>query len=230
MVERDTARAEPPLELSVRGAGDDVPPHEAGRDVVSAPAPRNRAMRVVGAIAALGVAFALGWGVGQAGQDARDPDGLPGLTNGNPVDTRQGTPAPPPAISLQATGERCAIQVDDTLWLGMELTNVGSDPLVLRTLRVNMPLGGLDDTRVVFGTCGELDALDARRDSQGNPEAVVDGGASMWVSGLFDVLEECPAPFPVQFLVTYTDLSGGGVAIAAGGFNDLGEIDYTGCT
>jgi hypothetical protein len=228
MVERDTGGAERPMELSVRGAGDEVPPREMG-DVVSASPPRNRGARIVGAIAALAVAFAVGWGVGQADRDeGGGSDNLPGLTNGNPVGTGR-TPAPPPAISLQATGERCAIQVDDTLWLGMELTNVGSDPVVLRALRVNMPLGGLDDARVVFGTCGELDALDARRDSEGNPEAVVDGSASIWVSGLFDVLEECPAPFPVQFLVTYTDLNGGGVAIAAGGFNDLGEIEYSGC-
>jgi hypothetical protein len=224
MVERGTSGPDGPVELSMSTARDGARPSDPGGEVMAAPAPRRRWVRVV---ALLAVGFVLGWGVGydQGTEDAPTSD------NAGPTGPA-GTTAPAAGggtAGLRATGERCAVQVGTQLWLGMELVNTGPGRLVLRRVRINLPLGGLDETEVLLGACGQLEALDAARDAGGDPEAEVDGSASAWVSGIFDVLEDCPAPYPVQFLVDYTDPTGDNYAVASGSFNDLGEVDYSGC-
>jgi len=45
----------------------------------------------------------------------------------------------------------------------------------------------------------------------------------------FDVLVPCPGPLPVLFSVTYAQA--GKVAVAnVGGFSDLGDVSFTGCS
>jgi hypothetical protein len=223
MVERGTTGQDRPFEPPAMTSRAGGRPIEPGGDVVSTEAsPRRRWARVAALLVA---GFVLGWGAGydQGSQDAPpDTAGPPG---------RAGTTAPVVggAAGLQATGERCALQIGTQLWLGMELVNTGPNRLVLRRVRINLPLGGLNETSILLGACGQLEALDAAEDAGGSPEAEVDPSASAWVSGIFDVLEDCPAPYPVQFLVDYTDPSGSNHAVASGSFSDLGDVEYSRC-
>jgi hypothetical protein len=226
MVERGTSGPDSPVELSMMASRGGVRPSEPGGDVMAAPpAPRRRWARV---IALLLAGFVLGWGVGY---DQGIEDAPAGNSAGPPGPAGTTAPAAGGGVAgLRATGERCAVQIGTQLWLGLELVNSGPGRIVLRRVRINLPLGGLEETSVLLGACGQLEALDAEQDAGGNPEAEVDGSATAWVSGIFDVIEdECPAPYPVQFLVDYTDPAGGNYAVASGSFNDLGDVDYSAC-
>jgi hypothetical protein len=198
---------------------------DPGGDVMAAQAPRRRWERV---IALLLVGFVLGWGVGY---DQGTGDAPPDESAAPPAPVGTSAPVEGGGVAgLRATGERCAVQVGDQLWLGLELLNSGPGRIVLRRVRINLPLGGLEETSVLLGACGQIEALDASQDAGGNPEAEVDESATAWVSGIFDVQDdECPAPYPVQFLVDYTDPSGGNYAVASGSFNDLGDVEYSAC-
>lgn len=203
---------------------------DPGGEVIATP-PQGRRLRIVAVVALLVVAFAIGWGLGydqgtRAEADAA-PTSAPSVTNPALTSTRPRSAAP----ALRPTGELCAVQVGEQLWLGIELVNTGSGRAVIRSVRDNLPLRGLRATQLLVGGCGQLDALDAEQENLADDrEARVDAAASVWVSGVFDVLDDCPAPYPVQFLISYTNEDGGNFVVVAGGFNDLGAVTYSGCT
>lgn len=76
---------------------------------------------------------------------------------------------------------------------------------------------------VAWGSCGQLAAVD-----DADPHALP-SGATAWLRMTFDVLVPCPKPMPVIFTATYPQA--GTVAVSAvGGFSDLGDVSYTGCS
>ena len=53
-------------------------------------------------------------------------------------------------------------------------------------------------------------------------------GATEWLTITFHVLERCPQPYPVQFVVSYTD-AGKTATAQLDEFPDLGQVTYSGC-
>ena len=84
-------------------------------------------------------------------------------------------------------------------------------------------MDGLRVTGVGWGSCGQLGAI-----TTGNPYPLPPG-ATTWLTMTLDVLTPCPAPFPVQVSLTYSRAGTDAVAYL-GGFSDLGDVPYTGCS
>ena len=53
-------------------------------------------------------------------------------------------------------------------------------------------------------------------------------GATEWLTITFHVLERCPQPYPVQFVVSYT-MRGTMATAQLDEFPDLGQVAYSGC-
>jgi hypothetical protein len=185
-------------ELTVSGNGNDPTP------VLRYPARR----RAIVAISALVLMFALGVA---AGYRVRAEMTRPSVQQSGPV-----------GRASIAAGARCAMQVGTSLWLGVEVINDGPGPVVLRSVGVRLPLGGLATPYVMWAACGQLSAVAA-----GDPPNLAERG-TLWVSGVFPVTVDCPGPYPVLFTLTYTDTSGA-ISESDLGFNDLQGVAYTGC-
>lgn len=184
--------------------------------------PRRAWWRVASSVAALAVAFGLGLGVG------RETAGTaPTVTPSAGQSADPGTGA----SLIRGTGARCAVPTATGLWLGAELVNDGPGVAVLRGARVVLPLGGLRTGGLVWGGCGELRAAAAH-----GPDAVWEDlrdlpeNSSVWISAPFELLEadQCPAPYPVLFRVTYLDRTGRITELEVG-FPDLGEVPHPAC-
>jgi hypothetical protein len=127
--------------------------------------------------------------------------------------------AQPPAPTLK----RCSVQLGNQLQLGVEVVNQSSVGTTLMRADVDLPLGGLRVAAFAWTSCGQLPAVDDT-----DPHALP-SGATAWLRMTFDVLTPCPGPLPVLFTVTYAQA--GNLAVTnVGGFNDLGDVPYTGCS
>ena len=122
-----------------------------------------------------------------------------------------------------ATGNRCSVQLGDTLQLGLEVVNSSTSELTLQRPDVSVPLGGLRLTETVWGACGQVGGALAAN------VYVLAPGATVWLRMTFDVLTRCPAPYPVQVNLAYARAGTNAVAFL-GGFSDLGDVPYTGCS
>jgi hypothetical protein len=191
----------PDLVISLDGPAEPLPPRRRWRGVVSS-------------TVALVAAFALGVGVGYEWLDRDPPQPSPTAASG-----RAGV----------AIGARCSVQTGSALQLGVELVNHGPGSIVVSRPRLDLPIGGLAPTSMVWGTCGQLDA-DAWPGDGEQGAVEVPENTTLWLSGGFDVVEpdECPAPYPVLFTVAYTDTTGQ-VADLSFGFADLGDVSYSAC-
>jgi hypothetical protein len=175
------------------------------------PAPRDPAWRRMSlAVLALGLAFAVGAAVGYQAHGDRAP--APAQQDG-----RVGN------ATVGSTGRQCATQVGTLLWLGIELINRGPGAVTLRSVSFTLPLGGLEARAGLWGVCGQIEADAA------TVQRTLDEGASVWVSGAFDVEVDCPMPLPVQFRLAYSDSTGANREDNVGGFPDLGRVPYSGC-
>lgn len=140
-------------------------------------------------------------------------------TGATPTPRSLASGAQPPS----PTFKRCSVQLGDKLQLGVELVNQSSVGTSLMRADVDLPLGGLRVDAVAWSSCGQLAAVD-----DADPHALPPG-ATAWLRMTFDVLMPCPAPLPVLFTVTYAQA--GKVDVSnVGGFNDLGDVPYTGCS
>ncbi|MEV6968772.1 hypothetical protein AB0M47_27005 [Hamadaea sp. NPDC051192] len=180
-------------------------------DVIDLERPSSRRRTGVTAVVVV-LAFAVGIGVGY--QLHKQPGK---------------TPSPPPSASsataggpLESTGARCWAQDGKRLQLGVQVRNPGGEA-VLQGLQVDLPLGGLRELGTTWGTCGQLSAPDATRELRVGP------GATAWLSATFDVLDPCPAPYPVRYTVAYLDGAGVARQDLLGSFADLGDVPYRGC-
>jgi hypothetical protein len=122
-----------------------------------------------------------------------------------------------------ATGSRCSVQLGNTLQLGLEVVNSSTSDVSLQRANVSLPLGGLRLTETVWGVCGQVGGVLA------TDGYVLSAGATVWLRMTFDVLTQCPAPYPVQVDLAYAQ-GGRNVVAFLGGFSDLGDVPYTGCS
>jgi hypothetical protein len=120
------------------------------------------------------------------------------------------------------TGNRCAVQLDHGLQLGVEVMNQSDRAVALRQIEPVLPLGGLKAVASRWGTCGALP-------EPGPGQATALGpGATGWLTVTFDVMVSCPQPLPVQFKISYVQ-AGRLVTAEFAGFPDLGQVQYNNC-
>ena len=124
-----------------------------------------------------------------------------------------------PALT-QDTGT-CAVQSGRELELGVQVTNGSAAVIKLDQAHAVLPLGGLRAISQHWAPCG---AIGVDQDP-----ASLGPGDSTWFSVTFQVLVGCPGPLPVQFTVDYST-AGESAAVRLPGFDDLGNVPYTGCT
>jgi hypothetical protein len=206
-------------------------PSDDGQDVIGngdqrerpggrLPWPTGWAGRSTSVIA--GLALAVGLIAGYLGghqQRQTAPPPRPGKTASAP----SSQPAPPQNAfpDLTATGNRCAVQRGTTLQLGVEVINESDHTLGVGQFRAVLPVGGLRATAASVGTCGALPVWPPI-------SPTLPAGQTVWLTITFHVLVRCPQPYPVQFVVSYTD-SGKLATAQMDEFPDLGQVAYGGC-
>jgi hypothetical protein len=122
---------------------------------------------------------------------------------------------------LTATGNRCALQRGTTLQLGVEVVNESDHTLAVGRFGAVLPVGGLRATAATVGTCGALPVWPPI-------SPTLPAGQTVWLTITFHVLVRCPQPYPVQFVVSYTD-SGKLATTQMDEFPDLSQVAYSGC-
>jgi hypothetical protein len=202
-------------------------PPEDSQDVIEHGDHRERPARwpewagrrpAVLALSALAVGLIAGYLGGQL--HTRTPAPSRPTATRPPPPSRQ--PAPQDlAPDLAATGNRCAVQHGTTLQLGVEVANQSDQAVAVGRFRAVLPIGGLTAMAATVGTCGALPAS--------TPTALaLPAGATEWLTITFHVLERCPQPFPVQFVVDYT-AAGKRATTQLDEFPDLGQVTFSGC-
>jgi hypothetical protein len=134
-----------------------------------------------------------------------------------------------------AQGALCSLQAGHELQLGVEITNQSAQALLLRKVRAELPLGGLQAIGQAWGPCGELPAAASGGNLLPARQNGLPGGGTAWFTVTFKVLVPCPQAFPVQFAVTFAPRrpppGTGGFMVTSQlpGFVDLGDVPYSGC-
>ena len=125
-----------------------------------------------------------------------------------------------PAITLADVGDRCSAQHGRRLWLGIELVNGSDTTATITSVRIEVPLGGLQALAIHQAPC-----VVAARPVR---SFTVPDGERTWLSASFDVLVSCPRLIPVWFVVEY-NLQGRSQTLSPSPFLDLWRVEYTGC-
>jgi hypothetical protein len=207
------------------GRGEDILEHGRDRPAVSwwssvrrrLPVPRWPSRPAAALLVAAGLVAGLIAGFA-AGDHRAASRAAPGLTPYVPSQAAQLAAGGAPL----GQGPACATQVDSHLQLGFQVTNVSAAAVTLRRIRAILPLGGLIAVAQSWGPCGELPQQQAPAAPTLSP------GASAWFTVTFKVLVGCPGPMPVQFVLDY-DQHGQPASARLPGFNDLGQVTYSGC-
>ena len=130
---------------------------------------------------------------------------------------------PGPAVT-QEPGT-CSMQAGKDLELGIPVTNMSAETVLLRSARPAAAVPGL--LRVLswhWAPCG----FDA--DGIISPGSVALGpGETTWLTATVRPLVGCPAAAPLQFRVTYS-VNGQKSSVRLPGFADLGAVRYRSCT
>jgi hypothetical protein len=192
--------------------GTDGRPDEFDAEVIDmgvepAPQPRPVPWRIIGLIAALILGGVIGYFVGDNH----------GRSTARPAVAPSPTTVVKPFAAVALTGRQCSVQLGKRLQLGVEITNNTDHQIMLKDMQIGLPIGGLHVRAKTFGTCGSVG---------GNvgPQPLA-AGNSTWMSATFDVDVPCPTAIPVLFVAVYdTEES------VLGGFQDLGQVPYTGCS
>jgi len=170
------------------------------------------------AVSALAVGLIAGYLVGQL-HNRTQATPRPTVTTPSPSAPQAAAQDLPP--DLTATGNRCAVQHGTTLQLGVEVANQSDKAVALGQFRAVLPIGGLKATVASVGTCGALPAV-------APTSLTLPAGATEWLTITFRLLERCPQPFPVQFVVAYT-AAGKMATTQLNEFPDLGQVTFSGC-
>jgi hypothetical protein len=125
-------------------------------------------------------------------------------------------------LPVGQAGPACSAQIGSELQLGLQVTNASGAGMTLRRVETILPIGGLREVGQAWGPCGELPQADAAS------AASLPAGASAWFTVTFRVLIRCPGPLPVQFVVHYVQ-RGRPASVRLPGFDDLGQVPYSGC-
>lgn len=123
-------------------------------------------------------------------------------------------------VSQDRTG--CSTQTGHELQLGVQLTNQSLAPVVLKTARFAVPVGGLKQVTWQWAPCGALPG------GPGQADEILPAGESIWLTATFAVQVRCPAASSVQLTVGFIT-QGQAVTVALAGFPDLSQVAYSGC-
>jgi hypothetical protein len=200
--------------------------------------PRQRQLGIVVlVVAALVAGLAGGYAAG-----SRSPAAAPAPARSAPAAgvTSAGPNAGSAALTITggvagAQGALCSLQSGHELQLGVEITNQSAQALVLKKVRAELPLGGLQAIAETWGPCGELPIAANGGNLRPAGQNVLAGGGTAWFTVTFKVLVPCPQASPVQFAVTFTPqhppagAPGFVVTSQLPGFVDLGAVPYSGC-
>jgi hypothetical protein len=198
------------------------------------PSPRWRPSRGASILAA--VTLAIGLAAGYAAGHGQGPGTVaaPGKTAApagqTPGDFSPGTTVTgePPASTgfgpaLTENPGTCSVQAGRDLELGIPVTNLSAETVLLESVKPVLPVGGL--LKVLswrWAPCGfDQDGL--------VPDTVAIGpGETTWVTAVVQPLVACPGPAPLQFQVSYS-IDSQKSTINLPGFPDLGAVRYSGC-
>jgi hypothetical protein len=194
----------------------------AGEEVLAEPADSSsgstyRLSRA--AIVLIALALGVGLLIGRASVKS-DSSAAPTPT---PTATHSASSVPLGPNSLASTGAMCSVQVGNKLTLGLEVRNTSTVPIILKRLNVSLPMGGLKILARGVGSCGEFN-VPRLEDFGLAPQGAV------WFSTTVRPSEQCPAPYPVLMTVAVTDPTGAQQTINVGGFKDLGNVPWSGCS
>jgi hypothetical protein len=193
------------------GATPDRPDEGDGHIIDMSVAPAVSARPVPWRIIALIIALVLG---GVTGYFVGDNHGR---NNASPTPSPSPTALTKPFSAVTLTGRQCSVQLGKRLQLGVEITNDTNHQIMLTDIQVGLPIGGLHVRTKAFGTCGAVGG-------NTGPQPLA-AGNSTWINATFDVDEPCPRGMPVLFVAVYDT----GESVM-GGFNDLSQVPYTGCS
>jgi hypothetical protein len=126
------------------------------------------------------------------------------------------------AGAVYATGRRCAVRYKSELQLGVEVVNLGREPVGLLRMALARQQTAIHTAVTGRGTC-----------MQWGPSAALAGaallpGRTVWLSALFDVTAACMQAEPLRLRLTYT-ASGRQVSTYVTGFPDLADAPYPAC-
>jgi hypothetical protein len=181
------------------------------------------------AAAALVVGLAAGFAAGRGGGVrpelvALQPQRIQPSAAASPSSAPAGSFSFTDQLALTQETGGCSVQIGRLLALGVEVTNRSMMPVILRSAKAVLPLGGLSPVIWHWSPCGALPQTLVA--AQG--DLVLLPGASTWLTMMFNVKVTCPVPYPVQFTISY--LAAGRSATASlPGFPDLSQVPYTGC-
>jgi hypothetical protein len=222
---RDASRDEDIVELGGSGPGRRL---LGGRIRLTGgwgPSPGWRPSR--GATAFAVTALALGLVVGYAAGDWHGrrgtalPEPAPAVSSSAPAAVATLPFAVSSAI-IQGTGA-CSVQSGRHLALGVQFSNLSTEPLTLDSARAVLPLGGLTAGAWHWTPCGALPQTPTDPEDE-----ILLPGASTWLTMTFSVKVGCPGALPVQFSIGYL-AQGRSLTASLPGFPDLSQVPYTGC-
>ena len=178
----------------------------------------SRAARILAAGGLL-VGLAVGYAVGK--QQSGHAQAAPRSTAFPMRQLPTATPFYGPALTEESG--TCSTQVGQNLELGIPVTNTSTETVLLHSVKPE--LHGFKLLKVLswqWGPCG----YDGDRIT---PDAVVlEPGETIWLTITVEPLVNCPAPAPVQFLITYM-VSQQNSSVTLPGFTDLSAVRYSGC-
>lgn len=183
------------------------------------PSPAAGILAVVALLAGLAAGYAIGSRPGGRARTASIATAPASSASPGPA----GFALPGPAVT-QEPGT-CSTQVGKDLELGIPVTNMSAETVLLRSARPAAAVPGL--LRVLswhWAPCGF--------DGDGIliPGKVALGpGETTWLTATVRSLVGCPAAAPLQFRVTYS-VNGQKSSVTLPGFADLGATRYSGCT
>jgi hypothetical protein len=123
---------------------------------------------------------------------------------------------------VYATGRRCAVRYKSELQLGVEVVNLGREPIGLLRMAVAPEHTGLHATVTGLGTCMQWGPTEALAGAALLP------GRTAWLSALFDVTAACMHAEPLRLRLTFT-ADGRQTSTYVTGFPDLADAPYPDC-
>jgi len=198
---------QPPGANGTDGGPDDFDATVIDMGVDPTPQQRPVPWRIIGLIAALLLGGVIGYFVGDNH----------GRSSARPAAAPSPTTVVKPFAAVALTGRQCSVQLGKRLQLGVEITNNTNHQIMLTDIQVGLPIGGLHVRTKAFATCGAVGG-------NTGPQPLA-AGNSTWLNATFDVDVRCPLPIPVLFVAVYDT----GESIL-GGFQDLQQVPYTGCS
>jgi len=126
----------------------------------------------------------------------------------------------PGGPALNQGSDTCFALSGGKLQLGVQVTNGAAQAIGLGQIHTVLPLGGLRVISQRWAPCGALGTV--------RTPVTLGPGDSTWFSVTVQVLDGCPGPLPVQFIVDYT-WAREHAAVNLPGFPDLGRVPYPGC-